>query len=190
MLAPQSYPVKQNLPFVTTFDAYFQLTPEERARRRFKLDTLVSDGLDGTCATNYEAHQAPLAYALLAPVDVFLRRFTLPNRVWCLRLLCAVSSSIGTAGALFLLTNRLHLAPFAGRTVIFVVLSSQMFYATTAHIANDWLAVPLMVCLFERLIAVWENASVKRLASLGAILAAGLLTKSYFSRWFLWQLES
>src|SRR5262249_15883837 len=65
-------------------------------------------------------------------------------------------------------------------TVTFIVLSSQMFYATTAHIANDWLAVPLMVFLFERLSATWESPSIKMTMSLGVTLGAGLLTKSYF----------
>jgi hypothetical protein len=91
-----------------------------------------------------------------------------------------VSSCIGTVGALCLLANRVNLPQVAGRTVIFVVLSSQMFYGTTAHIANDWLAVPLMVLLFERLIAAWENPGVRIMALLAATLAAGLLTKSYF----------
>jgi hypothetical protein len=44
-----------------------------------------------------------------------------------------------------------------------------MFYASTAHIANDWLAIPL---------GVWLVAATPML--FGVVLAAGLLTKSYF----------
>ncbi|MBI1899236.1 MAG: glycosyltransferase family 39 protein [Acidobacteria bacterium] len=179
-IAPQSHVVKQNLPWVTTFDIHFQMMPEERTRRRLELNTFVSDGLDGTCAANYEAHQAPLAYALLAPVDALLKHSRLPSPVWYLRIICAVLSSLSTVGALYLLVNRLLLPAVVGHTAVFVVLSSQMFYATTAHIANDWLAVPLMVFLFERVIAAWKSPSYTTIMSLGATLGLGLLTKSYF----------
>jgi hypothetical protein len=160
--------VKQNLPWVTTFDTYFKLAPEERARRRSAQSDLLPDRSEGTCGTNYEAHQAPLAYGVLAPIDALLRHSSLLSRVWYLRAFWAISSCLATGVALWLLGRRLHLEPLAGYTVIFVVFSSQMFYASTAHIANDWLAVPLMVFVFERLLVAWENPSVGGMTSLEA----------------------
>ena len=156
-LAPASHVVKRNLPWVTTFAEHFHMAAEDRNRRRSELNRselnrselnrLDSHGVSGTCAVNYEAHQAPLAYAVLAPADALFNHSSLLARVWRLRLICAVLSCAGTAGALFMLASRLHLTNVVGETIVFVVLSSQMFYATTAHIANDWLAVPLMVPL-------------------------------------------
>jgi len=64
--------------------------------------------------------------------------------------------------------------------LIFVAMSWQMFYASTAHICNDWLAVPLMVLLIERCVAVQENPTLRNQAVAMAILAAGLLTRAWF----------
>lgn len=94
--------------------------------------------------------------------------------------MCAISSTISTAAALYLLASRLGVPAVVANTVVFLVLSSQMFYATTAHIANDWLAVPLMVLVFERLIASWNSPTYKTIIALGVILGLGLLTKAYF----------
>jgi hypothetical protein len=179
-IAPQSHIVKQNLPWVTTFDIYFRLTPEEIARRTRELRRTLPRGLNGACAGNYEAHQAPLAYVLLAPINVLLKDANLPQRVWYLRVVCAILSCISTAAALCLLASRLGVPAVVANTVIFLVLSSQMFYATTAHIANDWLAVPLMVLVFERLIALWNSPTYKTIIVLAVILGLGLLTKAYF----------
>lgn len=40
-IAPQSHVIKQNLPWVTTFDIHFQLMPEERVRRTHELKSLL-----------------------------------------------------------------------------------------------------------------------------------------------------
>src|SRR5215472_18810709 len=68
-LAPASYIVQRNLPMVTTFDDYFRLSPAERASRRADLERLdPALAAVRSEAPNYEAQQAPLAYALLAPL--------------------------------------------------------------------------------------------------------------------------
>jgi hypothetical protein len=179
-LTPASHVVKRNLPWVTTFGDYFHLSAEERTRLRSRLSSLPADPAAGTCAVNYEAHQAPLAYLLLAVPDALLQPANLLVRVWVLRWLCAILSCLATVAGLFLLTRRLHLPDSAADTVVFIVLSSQMFYATTAHIANDWLAVPLMVLFFERTIALWDDSTYRNALLLSITLSAGLLTKAYF----------
>lgn len=178
-LSPQSPPVKANLPWVATLDAAFQETPAERVRRLDALDRLRPDGAPGGCSLNYEAHQAPLAYAVLAPLDRLLSPFTLRRRIWCLRLICALAALAGTLVSIYKLVNRLDIPPLAANAIVFVVLSSQMFYATVAHVANDWLAVPLMTLLAERILAVYRRPGVKRFLLVGVVFSLGLLTKSY-----------
>lgn len=73
-----------------------------------------------------------------------------------------VFAAISTALLLMALAQQLRLTPVLECVATFVILSSQMFYATTAHAANDWLAVPLMILLFERLLALCEPADGDR----------------------------
>jgi len=87
--------------------------------------------------------------------------------------------AVGTAVFLLRLAERFALPQAYQGALVVVVLSSQMFYSTT-HIANDWLVVPLMIVLFEHLLALEQNSSLKNLLRLTVTMAAGLLTKGYF----------
>ena len=60
------------------------------------------------------------------------------------------------------------------------MLSSQMLWATLAHVTNDWLAVPLAVWLLVAVIHYDESPSVRRAALASGVLSIGLLTKAYF----------
>jgi len=63
---------------------------------------------------------------------------------------------------------------------VFLVLSSQMLYASNAHIANDWLAIPLVGFLFLAAINFVERPGLRTTLAFSLVLAAGLLTKAYF----------
>jgi hypothetical protein len=62
---------------------------------------------------------------------------------------------------------------------LFCVFSCQMLWATVAHIANDWLAVPLAVWTLVALNRYWERPEVRSACIAAAVFAAGLLTKAY-----------
>ena len=66
------------------------------------------------------------------------------------------------------------------QVLLFLLFSTQMFYATVCHIANDWLAVPLAVGLFGAAVRFHLNTVSKNALVLALLLAAGLLTKAYF----------
>ena len=177
-LAPGTESVKRGLNLPLTFDDYFLLSDARRAELRNHLARISKqtppDGL------NYEAQQTPLAYVLLAPFDRLWQNANLPTRVWRLRLVCGIFASVATALLLFRLTARLGLPDEFQAALVFLVLSTQMFYATTAHIANDWLAVPVMLWLFDSLVALDAAPGLKNALLVGIALAAGLLTKAYF----------
>lgn len=180
-IAPGSYAVKKNLPVVTTFQQWFNLEPADRARLRGQLESLrPGTGCASVGPLNYEAQQAPLAYALLAVPDYLLMRLPLLDRVWWLRLLCAIAASVATALAAFRLARQLKLREEFAAAAVFVVLSWQMFYAAAAHVANDWLAIPLAVLLVSAAIEAWERPGFRTAAALALTLGAGLLTKAYF----------
>jgi hypothetical protein len=55
-----------------------------------------------------------------------------------------------------------------------------MFWATTAHVANDWLAVPLALWLLVACVRYHRMGGLGAAAGLGLVLSLGLLTKAYF----------
>ena len=55
-----------------------------------------------------------------------------------------------------------------------------MFYATIAHIANDWLALPLFLLVLYAAVALYLDPKPGAVWLLAIALAAGLLTKAYF----------
>ncbi|MDP9169594.1 MAG: hypothetical protein M3N54_03155 [Acidobacteriota bacterium] len=63
---------------------------------------------------------------------------------------------------------------------LFTVFCSQMLYATTAHVANDWLAVGLSALFLGSLASFVGKPTRRSALSTASWLAAGLLTKAYF----------
>ena len=95
-LAPVSHVVRRAYPGLTTFSEFFDLPPAEREDRRLQLNTLspALRGEDFGTPKNYEAHQAPLAYAVLAFPDALWAGAVLPVRVWRLRVFGAIFSCL------------------------------------------------------------------------------------------------
>jgi hypothetical protein len=180
-LAPASYLVKRNLPMVTTFEDYGRLSAEERLALRGRLENLdprlaaVPSG-----AINYESQQAPLAYAALVPFNWLWSRSALPRRILYLRLVCAFTAVFGTGILLFRLATLLGFDAACQNAAAFLVFCSQMFYATSAHIANDWLALPVFLLLITSAVELYVSRSRSAVVALTLALAAGLLTKAYF----------
>lgn len=180
-LIPVSFRVKVNVRRGVPFDEYWRLTESQRDDLRRRLETIdPRDGAVLSQAANYEAQQAPLAYLLLAPLDSAGSRLPLLARILGLRIWCALLSVVLTALAVLRLTRLLELPELFRLAALFLVFSSQMFFATTAHIANDWLAVPLFTLLLSQCITVQLRPATREVALLGLALCAGLLTKAYF----------
>ena len=176
--APASFIVQRNLPMVTTFDDYFRLPAADRLARRSALEQLDPKLADVSSQTpNYESQQAPLAYVVLAPFHALWAHSPLPVRVWRLRLLCALTGLLATG----LLVLRLaKLLAVDGNAAVFLLFSSQMFYATTAHITNDCLTVPLFLLVLTCAVSLYGTRRRWDAIALALALAAGLLTKAYF----------
>lgn len=173
-MVPVAAGVKKNLGAGITFGDYFRLPRERRAELRARLEALDPRlGFQPSAAPNYEAQQAPLAYLLLAPFDALWSGAPLPQRILRLRLVCAIASVLLTLAGIFRLGAVLGMpSPFVSAAA-FVVLCSQMFYAATAHVSNDWLAVPLFCLLLAEAIA-------RRPVRFALLLAAAMLVKAYF----------
>ncbi len=183
LLAPASPVVQHNMPELMSFDQFFALPAAERSARRQRIESIPPSEMNDADGTqeNYQAHHAPLAYALLAVPDALLARTQLLTRVLWLRVLCGALAVLLTAWATLILCRQINLPDPFRAAVLFCMFSSQAFYATTAHIANDWLAVVLTAWLLVALIHFAEQpASTRRTLYAAVSLAMGLLTKSYF----------
>lgn len=173
--APASDPVKSNLP------EYFSWPAERRSQIQQGLRDIPRSARSKLSdASNYEALQAPLAYAPLAVAERLLANVALPTRVLLLRVFAALAGVLLLFAAASALCAELAIAEPYRDLVLFCVLSSQMTWATLAHVANDWLAVPLAVWTLVFLMRAASSPSVTRLAVASILLAAGLLTKAYF----------
>jgi hypothetical protein len=180
-LAPASYLVKRNIPKVIAFNEYFALSGADCAALRRRLEALdPGTANDMSAARNYEAHQPPLAYAILAVFDLAFRKLSLLWRILWLRIIVASVSALATGVLTFHLATRIGLGERWALSAVYLVLSSQMFYASSAHVANDWLAVPLFTLLLIAAISLQTAPGIKTAAAFFVVLAAGLLTKAYF----------
>jgi hypothetical protein len=181
LLVPGSAIVKQNLPNIRTYQEYFELPRARRTAMREQLRSLRGPGRgEDARILNYEGQQAPLAYLLLTVPERIITGLPLPDRVLALRILGAFCGAILLyfgAGRLF---DELQLNEPWKSAAIFCIFSTQMLWATIAHVANDWLAVPLAVWLLIAAIRYWRQPGIKAAACFGGLLAVGLLTKAYF----------
>jgi hypothetical protein len=181
LLAPASRAVKQNLPQVTTYSQFFAWPAERRleARRRL-LDLAPELRWQHSELLNYAAHHPPLAYIFLAVPERLLARLSLPVRVALLRILAAVVGSLLLLAAAERLFLQLGINDPYKSAALFCLVSSQMVWATLAHVGNDWLAVPLAIWALVALNLFAASPNRRNAAIAAGVLATGLLTKAYF----------
>ncbi len=188
VLLPMSHLMIENLHLqytdgVRTFDQYSALDSLKRHELREAAQRIPSElrmQESERYSTNYEAQHAPLAYLLMAIPNELMLRVPLPRRVWILRLLVAMASVLSMFRGMLALGAEAGLDATFTAILVFLTFSCQMFWATIAHIGNDWLAVPLSVWLIVWALRCHRQPSVRAAAWLAGILTAGLLTKAYF----------
>jgi len=182
---PMSHVMIDNLHLqgVRTFDQYFLLPDPARRglyeEARHIAPELASEESDAY-SLNYEVHQAPLAHLVLAIPDRLLSRVPLPRRVWILRLLASGACAALMHRGVYALAGEAGLLEGFADVLVFLVFSCQMFWATVAHIGNDWLAVPLAVWLVVWTFRFGRRRSLRGSVWVASVLALGLLAKAYF----------
>jgi hypothetical protein len=180
-LAPAGESVKANLPRVTSYAEYFAWTPEQRAKTRRELDGIpVEYARQPSDIGNYEAHQTPLAYLLLAGPARILAGAPLPSRILVLRILAALAGGLLLYSGGGALCRELGLGEPYRSMALFCALATQMTWATLAHIANDWLAAPLAIWALVFLMRCTANRGMGQIVAAALVVSAGLLAKAYF----------
>ena len=175
-LLPMSHVMIDNLHLhgVRTFSEYFALPGNERRAlhdEAWRIPTDLRAVESMRHYRNYEVHHAPLAYILMAIPDTLMQHVPLPRRVWILRMLVGSACVLLILPAILGLAREFGLDAHYAAVLAFLLFSSQMFWATIAHIGNDWLSVPL---------AVWLFALRRKPVWCAVILGLGLLAKAYF----------
>ncbi len=186
-LAPASYVIRHNLPYVMTFGEFHALPAAARQARREDIKTIDPGWrtLPDPNSLNYEAQQPPLAYLLPAAIDYGAARLPLVRRVLLARLAVSLAGGALQFWLTLLLASELGLSLAWQPYVRFLVTSSQMLYATVSRVANDWLAVPLGTLFFLAALRFHRQPGVRQAVILGLAVAAGLLSKAYFLPWAL-----
>ncbi len=82
---------------------------------------------------NYEAHHPPLAYFILAIRETFLSNRPLLTRIRVLRILCVLLGGVLMGAAAWYARSSFGLSSPYFEAMLFVIFSSQMFYATAAR---------------------------------------------------------
>lgn len=179
-LVPAGVVAQRNLKFALTHEEYLRLPPAERQARRAALRSLPAAPEPGGCFVNYEAQQAPLAYAVLALPDVLLRGAPLPDRILILRGLCGSIALLLLMAGFAMLSAELRLSGAVRDAALFATLCVQMFYATTTHITNDFLAAPLFTLILATSLRFFRTAAARDGVACAATVGAALATKAYF----------
>jgi hypothetical protein len=177
--APASYIVQRSTPETTDYDAWFSLPQVEKERRREQLDLLHPEP-ESSSRPNYEAHQPPLAYVVLALLDWPMSNAPITVRVLVLRLFAAVVSIVLIYFGATALGDALQMPERFVNGMLFTIFCSEMLYATAAHVANDWLAVGLSALFLASLATLVTRPDLRSALSTASWLTAGLLTKAYF----------
>jgi hypothetical protein len=180
-LVPVGPILHRSLPRSISFADWFRMSSQQRdALRKALLSLPPRLEVERSELANYEAQQTPLAYVLLLPLNVVASWLPLPPRILMLRVCIAVSSTL----LVFLAANQLATAlgveaPFR-LLALTCMFESQMFWASVAHVGNDWLSIPLATALLAYVARVARHHKQRDLMIAGLLLAGGLLTKAYF----------
>ena len=180
--APASHVVQRNIPELKTYGQYFALSDQDRHELRSQLENIpvsyrgVPDPIHG----NYEAHQPPVAYMLMAIPDGALSRCSLLTRIRALRIFVVIFGIALTACGTLALCGEIGADGAFQWAALLMIFSCQMYYATTARVANDWLAIPLAIWTIVTATRTWANPCWRTLIHFSSTLALGLLTKAYF----------
>jgi 4-amino-4-deoxy-L-arabinose transferase-like glycosyltransferase len=181
-LVPLPWELRRFSAPAVTHDAWWQLSGEDRLRRRQALLNLrPAWALEkGSGAfSNYEAQQPPLYYWTMAPCLWLMRGCSLPAQVLALRWWSALLASL-VAPLVFAIAREL----FADRRMALgsaaVVAVMPGFAWAVARVGNDSVAAPLYAALIWACLRLWRKPAAWVFCEVGIFLGLGLLTKAYF----------
>lgn len=178
---PLSFILKRSVPNTFAFEDWFLLSAQKRVELKSKLLGIGNEKRrQPSTLLNYEAQQAPLAYLAAAPFDSLWAGFSLPARIFALRLLLSFAATILIWLGCYRLCEELGLIEPYRSLAVAVFLQCQIVMAAVAHVANDWLSIAAAVWFFVMLACLVRRPKAAYAIALGVVTAIGLLAKAYF----------
>jgi 4-amino-4-deoxy-L-arabinose transferase-like glycosyltransferase len=162
-------------------DKYWQLPPEERARREYELAHLPphwSAEYPGGGMPAYEASQSPLYYWLLAVPAMALREVPLVDRVWLTRIITVLAGSLCIPIGYLAARRFFRDAGSAVGVTIAIALLPELAL-TLSRVSNESLAVVLSTALVLVAMGWVETPKPSAAIAVGILLGLSLLTKAY-----------
>jgi 4-amino-4-deoxy-L-arabinose transferase-like glycosyltransferase len=175
-LVPMPWTLRNEPPPHETYESYYRLPAEERARRETELHTLSPSSEDALTPLPAETQQPPLSYWLMAVLYRLCAGAGLPASVLMLRLLNLLLTSAAIPAAWIVARRVLPAA--APLVAASVALFPELMF-DGARVSNSALSIALYSAL--AVFAIQELDGGRRAALwLGAALGLGLLTKGFF----------
>jgi hypothetical protein len=175
-LAPMPWTLRNEPPPHETYECYFRLPAEQRARRERELRSLTPSPEDALTPLPAETQQPPLSYWLMAFVYKHFDDASLPTSVLLLRLLNLLLTSVAIPAAWMVARRVLPAAaPLVGATV--ALFPELMFDG--ARVSNSALSIALYSALTVLALQVLDRKQNAAMW-LGIVLGLGLLTKGFF----------
>jgi hypothetical protein len=184
----ESFSFLPHPPFSETgynFYDYWKLSREDRIQLRNSLINIPRDfrKLDSEREKGqYQAQHPPLYYLICVPIYLLMSDYDLIYRVFSLRLLSVLLSSLTIPFGYLAIRKWFHSDQVIQVIVTGIIISMPVFYFDTSRIGNDSLGVPLFTVMLLLCGIIWNgNWSFLLTAGLAIILGLGLLTKAYFT---------
>lgn len=166
-----------------SFEDYWRISPQERARRQRELRNIppsyaVEDAKPALPL--YEAQQAPLYYWLLLPVYWAVKSAQLPTQLWALRWVTMLVTSIAIPVA-FAIAKRFFSDECVSLGVAVVTASMPQLAIDGFRISNEGLCIALGSLAVLAVVRLWDAPpNPIRGVIAGVVIGAALLTKAYF----------
>jgi hypothetical protein len=181
---PMGWRLQQIFPDFHTQEHYWQESASDRETDDAVIRNLRFPGsyVEGSArfAEQYESHQAPLYYALSAPLFLRLSRsFSLVDTFLVMRIWSVILASAVVPLSYFL-ARYASASPVVPGFVAVLVAMFPGLYPDLARISNDALMVPLAAAVLVSLSRWLDSRTTGSAFLLGLTLVAGLSTKAFF----------
>lgn len=178
-------PVPHHLPVFlgggTSRSEYWKLPDSERASRQAAYQQLRVDDppQPGLRADNYQAQHPPVAYYLLYLLDVAFGFQTLPARLYALRLVLVVVTSL-CLPLLWMFSRRVFAIPELALPACLILAVIPNFAVYVARVGNDPLAIVfLALCMVVFAGSLPFRSGIANAALAGSLAALTAITKAY-----------
>jgi len=182
-LHPVGWMVHTIYPDLVSQEEYWRQPEDERlktdaALRRLHFLQPYSEG-SADFTEEYESHQPPLYYGILAPLFIVTARsFSLADTFLLMRLWSVLIAS-AVVPLSYCLAKRVTASPRAIGAVTMLVAMFPGMYPDVVRVSTDALLVPVAAAIFLALMRYLDSRSGRDATVLGLMLLIGLSTKAF-----------